>query len=140
MKVKIKKMYASIQKMVAMPTLCIVCALFFITAGCEDKKSESQENDDCIEELGWSVRFTLKSQSDEIYLSTEGSDIQSLIDIHNVIFYQTWPDAKTPELLLLYTLTGRWCDKQNKEKAIKDFLATGKFEDDVYEYGYAHTN
>jgi len=95
-----------------------------------------KNNCDCIEELGWSVRLTLRPQADENYLATEDPEIQALVEKHDVTLSQTSPGAQDPKLLLCYAITGKWCNKKNKENAIKDFLATGKFEDDVYEYGY----
>jgi len=47
---------------------------------------------------------------------------------YNVEFRQTYPGATFPENLLYYTLNGI----DGRKNAIKDFLATGKFEDDVY--------
>ena len=119
----------------------ILCIVFFMNSGCGNQQSVSLENIDCIEELGWAVKLTLKTQSDENYLATEAPEIMTLVAKHDVIFYQTWPDPKAPrELLLLYTLAGKGYDKENKENIISDFLATGKFEDEVFEYGISHTN
>ena len=46
------------------------------------------------------------------------------------VLRQSYPGAKNPELLLYYTLKG----KSNKDNAIKDYLATGKFESNVSEF------
>ena len=128
----------------------------FLTIGCnnsvvlptgEEDNTEitnPNENEDREEEdfpcendiLEWAVRFTLKPNTDESYLATDDPEIKALVAKYDVIFYQTYQGFKTPELLLLYTLRGKGCDKEN---VIKDFLATGKFEDDVYEYEITHT-
>ena len=92
-------------------------------------------------ELDWGVRFTLKSQFDKNYLATEDPEILDLVAKHHIIrFCLSYPGAKTPELLLCYDLIGHDKDnKENKARVIKDFLATGKFEDEVYDYGTAHS-
>jgi len=91
------------------------------------------------QELNSSVRIKLKSQADRSYLATEDAEMKVLSLRHDVEFRQTSPGARNPELLLYYTLTVKSSrNRENKESAIKDFLSTGKFEDDVYEYGIAH--
>jgi len=117
-----------------------LCIVFFVASGCNDPNVIFPENDDCIPELGWSVKFKLKQQEDENYIATEDPGIIALILEHDVIFRQIYTGSKTtPELLLYYSLTGKECNSENKKKIINNFLATDKFEDEVYEYGYAHT-
>jgi len=83
----------------------------------------------------WSVRLILKPQADENYLAIEDPEILVLVSNHKVTLRQSAPGAKNPELLLYYDLIGTEC---NKEFTIKDFLATGKFENGVYEYSIAY--
>ena len=116
-----------------------LCIVFIVASGCSNSNLVFPENDDCIPELGWSVEIKLKSQENERYVLTEDAEIKSLISKHNVTFYQSFPGAKNPDLLLDYTLRGKGCNKENKENAIKDFLATDKFEDEVREFGIANT-
>ena len=87
-------------------------------------------------DTNWSVRLKLKLQADESYLATRDPEIRTLIAKHRVIFQLCFPGANNPELLLFYDLKG----KDNKENVINDFLATGKFEDDVYEYEKVNVN
>ncbi|MDR2148734.1 MAG: hypothetical protein LBE91_20020 [Tannerella sp.] len=98
--------------------------------------------DDGTGEFSLSVRLKLKPQADENYLATEDPEMKALVLKHDVAFKQSFPGPKsTPELLLDYDLTRKHSmSKENFEKAINDFLDTGKFEDDVYEYGIAYTN
>jgi len=77
------------------------------------------------------VRLKLKPQEDENYLATEDPEIQALVVKHGVAFRQTYPGPKsTPELLLFYSITNEYYLKINMVTVVKDFLATGKFEDD----------
>ena len=119
-------------------SLCmILCSLFFITFGCE-KSNDSNENDN--DDLTWSVRLKLKPQSDESYLATEDPVIKALLLKYGVAFKQSFPGAKNLELLLDYDLTGPGTmSEESRGHCIADFLATEKFEDEVYEYGIAHT-
>ena len=112
-------------------SLVLLCASFSVLTGCE-KRPVPSEN----EELGWAVKLKLKPQEDESYLATNDPEIRALVSKHDVTLRQTYQGFKTPELLLYYVLEGKGC---NKENAIKDFLATGKFEDEVYEYGISYT-
>jgi len=109
-----------------------------ITAGSLTKSVVVNQGCTCIEELGWSVRLKLKPQPDESYLTTEDPEIIALVAKYDLIFEQTCPGAKNPELLLYYDLTGMWCNQEKKKTGIKAFLAIGLFEDEVYEYGYAY--
>ena len=122
--------FARIRKLV-MVTLC----MFFLTiSGCSNQNDSWPTNYD---KINWSVRLKLKPQLDKKYLANEDPEIKALISKHDLMFYQTYPETKSvPELLLYYTLKG----KNNKENAIKDFLETGKFENDVYEYEETHPN
>ena len=122
-----------ILKFVAFSAILLMLVGSFFSCG-------DDTNEECTEEMTWSLRFKLKPQADENYLATEDSEILDLVAKHDIIrFYQTYQGFQTPELLLYYTLTGKWCNKENKEKVIDDFLATGKFEDEVYDYGTAHS-
>jgi len=76
----------------------------------------------------WSARLKLIPQPDPNYLATEDPEMKALVLKHNVEFIQMAPGATFPENLLLYRLKGI----DGRKNAIKDFLATGKFEDDVY--------
>jgi hypothetical protein len=115
-------------------SLCmILCSLFFMTLGCEKKVSDE-------EPISWSVRLKLKPQTDESYLPTEDPVIKALLLKYGVTLTQTLTVSKAPqELLLDYDLRGSGTmSKESREHCIADFLATGKFEDEVYEYGIAH--
>jgi len=95
------------------------------------------------QEYNYSVKLKLKPQTDKSYLATEDAQMKSLTSKHGVTIRQTMPSGprSTPELLSYYTLTGpSSMSKESKESFIKDFLATGKFEDEVFEYGISHTN
>ena len=138
--------------------LCILCTLFLTAVGCGEQKSVSQENDapleemnemdeciedlndlaDCIDGHGWAVRLFLIPQADETYLATKDPEIKALIEKHNVIFYQTYAGERNFGLELYYSLLRRKCENDNKENAIKDFLATGKFENCIIEYEIAY--
>jgi hypothetical protein len=111
------------------------CALFFMALGCGT-------NNDNEEPIPWAVKLKLKPQTDESYLPTEDPVIKALLSKHGVTMRQTMPPGprSTPELLSYYTLTGSSnMSKESREHCIADFLATGKFEDEVFEYGIAHT-
>ena len=114
--------------------------MFFAVLGCGKQSSVSYENDDVNQssednypyELDWAVELKLKPHRDENYLITEDAEIIDLISKHGVTFYQSYPGFKTPELLLLYTLQGKGnMSRESRENVINDFLATGKFENDV---------
>ena len=113
----------------------------------EIKSSESDDewpvlfDDESNVVLDWAVKMKLKPQADETYLPTKDPDIKALLLKHGVNLKQSWWLPTTnPELLLYYDLRGRGTmNRKSRENAIKDFLATGKFEDEVYDYGVAHT-
>ena len=87
----------------------------------------------------WSVRLTLKPQADANYLATEDPQIKALVLKYGVEFRQDWQGIipiPIPELLMFYTLKG----KGGRKIVIRDFLSTGKFEDEVYDYGIAFLN
>jgi len=133
--------------------------IYLVLYGIKGKNSMSNESrENCIEDFlatgkfedevvkisirepTWSVRFRLKPQTDgsyvTSYIATEDPEIMALVSKHDVMFRQTYPGSRsTPALLSYYTLTGK-CSKSNesRENCIEDFLATGKFEDEVYEY------
>ena len=87
------------------------------------------------------VRVKLKPQSNMSYLATEDPEIIALVLKHDLSMSQTCPGPKsTPELLLYYNIQGKTeMSKDNWENAINEFLATGKFEYCVYEYGISDT-
>ena len=92
------------------------------------------------QELDYVVRIKLKPQRDLSYLATKDAKMISLASKHGVTLTQTWPVPEAPrELLLDYDLRIKGStDKESKDRFIKDFLATGKFEDEVFEYGISH--
>ena len=86
-------------KLTALLTVLLIFAGGF--ASCREEEC------DCIEELGWSVRLKLKSQADESYLATEDSEIIDLVAKYDVIFEQTYSGFITLDLLLYYDITGK---------------------------------
>ena len=124
--------------------------LYYDLTGKDNMSMESQEKcindflttekfeDEVILDTGetWSVRLILKPQADENYLATEDPEIKKLILKYGMAMRQTYPEPRsTPDLLLYYTLTGPSnMNRESRENCIADFLATGKFEDEVYEY------
>jgi len=142
MKIIFKNPFERLQKG-AVSALCIVCVLFFTSFGCGGQKSASIEEDDCNDVSGWVVKLKLKPQADESYLPTEDPEIMALLSKHGVSMNQTMPPGprSTPELMSYYTLTGPCSmSKESRENCIAAFLATGKFEDEVFEYGISHTS
>ena len=91
--------------------------------------------------LDWAVKMKLKPQADETYMPTRDPNIKALALKHGVYLKQSCPNpGSTPELLMYYDLRGRGTmSKESIDNAIKDFLSTGKFEDEVYEYELVHT-
>ena len=101
----------------------------------------SSEFEDCMGFTGCAVRIKLKPQTDERYLATEDPEMIALVSKYNLTLYQTYPgkEKSTPDLLLYYTLKTNDCmSRENWEKAVNEFLSTGKFEDEVYEYEIAY--
>ena len=86
------------------------------------------------QELEFVVELKLKPQTNRSYVSAEVAEISTLTAKHGVVLTQTYPNAKNPELLLYHYIIG----KGNRESIIKDFLATGKFENKTYEYDDVH--
>ena len=95
-------------------------------------------------QLDFSVEFRLRPQADKRYLTIENAEIKTLSSRHGVTLTQSYPNARTPELLSLYTLTikGSYICTESvqsteiielRQSIIRDFLATGKFEDDIRE-------
>ncbi len=78
----------------------------------------------------FAVELKQKPQTDTNYILTEDPEIIALSLKYETILKQSCPGAKTPELLLFYTLIGNG----NKDTIINDYLATGKFEDTVREF------
>ena len=70
-----------------------------------------------------------------IKLATDDPEIQKIILKHDVELVQSYPGAKTPELLRYYTLTGN----RDKEIVIQVFLATNMFENKITEFEIAYT-
>ena len=124
-------------------TVVMLCIVFFVSLSCGNQKPVLQENVDCIEASGWAVKLKLKPQADESYLPTEDPEIKALLSKYGVTMNQIMPlgPRSSPELLLYYDLRGPCSmSKERRENCIADFLATGKFEDEVFEYGISHTN
>jgi superoxide dismutase len=135
----------------------VACNAHAVVEPEENDMQEKIRNPDeivmCMEHNGvldYAVQFTLKPQADKNYLATEDHKIKALILKHSVEFRQSFPGSSStfcPELLPYYTLTIRgscMCDeskeaKEIREKIIKDFLSTGKFEDDFMESEIAYT-
>ena len=93
------------------------------------------------QELDFAVELTLKNQENKDYRATDDPEIKVLSSRHDITFSQSFQGTKNPELLPYYTLRGRGSmSKESRESAIKDFLATGKFEGDVREFEIVHTN
>jgi len=92
-----------------------------------------EEMQELLQERGFAVELKLKA--DESYIITEDPEIIALMLTYNATLTQSYPGAKNPESLLLYTLNGPY---HNEANCINDFLTTGKFEEDyVYEFGIA---
>ena len=101
------------------------------------------DEDEIFLALGWAVRLKLKLRTYYSgFSATEDSEIQDLLAKHGVTIMQIWLDPKAPlELLLLYYLKGPGnMNKESRENAIKDFLCTKKFENDVYLSEYVTTD
>ena len=119
-----------------------VSTLLFIALSCGKLSMVSSENgkeDPMIQQetIDWAVKLKINPQEDESYLPTEDPEIKDLLSKHGVTMTQSFPGPRsTPELLLYYDLRGSGnMSTESKENCIKDFLATEKFEDEVYEYG-----
>ena len=82
------------------------------------------------------VEVKLKPQKDIEYLATEDAEIKKLSQKYGIKFTQSYPNFKTTEVLLFYTL--RWQGKEKKENIINDFMATGKFEKEIFEFEPAY--
>jgi len=80
---------------------------------------------------GFAVELKLKPQMSRSFSAATDVEIRALSTRHGVELRQSYPGARTPELLLYYTLTG---EQVNVESAVKDFFATGKFESFVREF------
>jgi hypothetical protein len=133
---KIKNPFERKQKG-AVIALCLLCTLFSALTNCEKPVSQVSQ------EIPWVVKLKLKPQTDESYLPTEDPEIKTLLSKHDVTMTQTMPPGprSIPELLSYYDIRGKGSmSKKSKENCIADFLATGKFEDEVFEYGISHTN
>jgi len=118
---------------IAVTMLCVVFLLFFAVLSC----GKQQPEHDCHPELGYGAMLRLKPQADENYSPMEDPEIQALLLKHGLGMRQTSPGAINPELRLDYTLTIE-TNRKCWENYIEEFLATGKFEDEVYLYEPAH--
>ena len=96
----------------------------------------------CTGGIDWVIKLKIKPQADDNYLATNDTEIKALLLKHAVTMTQSWIGPTTnPELLLYYDIRGKGSmSMESKEKCIKDFLDTGKFEDEVYEYGIAYAH
>ena len=90
----------------------------------------------------FSVKIKLKSHENSKHLATENSRVKDIVSKHNLAtFRQSWTlpvDEKTlllhPELPLLYWVEGFG----DKESVLKDFFATGLFDENyIEEFGLA---
>jgi hypothetical protein len=85
----------------------------------------------------FAVEIKLKPQQvNRSHSIIEDAEIRAISSKHEVEMTQSYPNARTPELLLYYTLTG----KGNKESSVRDYLTTGKFEDRVSEFEMVYIN
>ena len=127
-----------------------VFLLYYTLTGNSDKENTIKDflttgifddmiRDECIH-FACGVRFKLKLHADESYLATEDPEIQALVAKYGIGFRQTYPGSQTPELGLFYTLNNEYDKEVNMINVVRDFLATGKFEGEVYEYGEVHLN
>ncbi len=78
----------------------------------------------------FAVEFKMKPQKNRSVAMSEDVAIKSLSRKHNGVLRQSYPNARNPELLLYYTLTG----SGNKEGVVQDYLQTEKFEKEVREF------
>ena len=87
-------------------------------------------------EVDWAVKLKIKPQADESYRATNDPVIMAVVLKHNVLMLLSWWIPTTnPDLLLYYDLRGKGSmSRESKENVINALLATGKFEDEVYEY------
>ena len=87
------------------------------------------------QELGYSLRLKLKPSTERNYLATDDAGIKALASRHGLALKQSYPGAQNPELLLFYDLTVKTSmNRESRDAIVKDFLATGKFEDEIREY------
>jgi len=82
----------------------------------------------------WSGEMKLKLQGVS-YSATNDPEIIDIIKKYDLEMYQSYWGAKTPELLLYYTLRGERL--YNKENSVRDLNATGKFEEWFQDGGIA---
>jgi subtilisin family serine protease len=79
------------------------------------------------------VEIKLKPQENKSYTINKDVDLRAISDKHGAVLKQSYPNAKNPELLLYYDLIIK-DSKGSKEDVIKDYIKTGKFENDVREF------
>ena len=91
-------------------------------------------------EVDWVVKLKIKPQADENYRATNDPVIMAVVFKHNVSMKLSWWLPTTnPDLLLYYELRGKdSMSRESKDNVINALLATGKFEDEVYEYEMAY--
>ena len=95
----------------------------------------------CFQAYGqeFGARIKMKIQEDKNYRASEDTEMKALALRHGLGLRQTYPGPKsTPELLLYYTITIEDSRERKDGHYINDFLATGKFENDVHFYEEVH--
>ena len=94
-------------------------------------------------ESPYAVRLRLKSEVGMSFIASEDPEMKAIAAKHGAIFSRSCPDTDIPELAMYYDLSGT--DKEGEwvhddapvacDKAVDDFLATGKFENFVFSFG-----
>ena len=90
----------------------------------------------------YAVRLRLKSEVGRSFIASEDPEMKAIAAKHNIGFNQSCPDTDIPELAMYYDLTGtdkggEWVHPDAPltcDKAVDDFLATGKFENFVFSF------
>jgi len=93
----------------------------------------------CQESL-YAVRLRLKSEVGRGYIASEDPEMKAIAAKHGATFSRSCLNTDIPELAMYYDLTGtdregNWVTPDAPvacEKAVDDFLATGKFENFVF--------
>lgn len=73
----------------------------------------------------FAVELKLKSLKDIEFFTANSPKMIALSSEYQTKFYPSYPGAKNPELLLLFTLRGY----DNRDAIIKEYFATGKFDE-----------
>ena len=91
------------------------------------------------------AKIKMKPQADRSYRASEDAEIRALAARHGLGIRRSLPASTdsvvtNPELFLYYTITieERRYRTDYRENYINDFLATGKFEDEVHLYKPVH--